>query len=48
MPDVQPRDLRRTFGSWIVQETWSLKVAQDLLPAKPGDKWRGVPREDAA
>lgn len=28
---LQPRDLRRTFGSWIVQRTKSLKVAQELL-----------------
>lgn len=31
MPWVQTRDLRRTFGSWIVQRTKSLKAAQDLL-----------------
>jgi integrase len=31
MPWLQFRDLRRTFGSWIVQKTRSLKVAQDLL-----------------
>jgi integrase len=31
MPWLQPRDLRRTFGSWIVQRTKSLKVAQELL-----------------
>jgi integrase len=28
---LQFRDLRRTFGSWIVQKTQSTKVAQDLL-----------------
>lgn len=28
---LQFRDLRRTFGSWIVQRTRSLKAAQDLL-----------------
>lgn len=28
---MQFRDLRRTFGSWIVQRTKSLKAAQDLL-----------------
>ena len=28
---IQFRDLRRTFGSWIVQRTKSLKAAQDLL-----------------
>lgn len=28
---LQLRDLRRTFASWIVQRTQSLKVAQDLL-----------------
>ena len=28
---LQWRDLRRTFGSWIVQKTGSLKAAQDLL-----------------
>jgi integrase len=31
MPWLQFRDLRRTFGSWIVQKTRSLKLAQDLL-----------------
>lgn len=31
MPWVTMRDLRRTFGSWIVQRTKSLKAAQDLL-----------------
>lgn len=31
MPWLQFRDLRRTFGSWIVQRTRSLKLAQDLL-----------------
>lgn len=31
MPWLQFRDLRRTFGSWIVQRTKSLKAAQDLL-----------------
>ena len=31
MPWLQRRDLRRTFGSWIVQRTKSLKAAQDLL-----------------
>jgi integrase len=31
MPWLQFRDLRRTFGSWIVQKTKSLKAAQDLL-----------------
>ena len=31
MPWLQFRDLRRTFGSWIVQKTRSLKMAQDLL-----------------
>lgn len=31
MPWLQFRDLRRTFGSWIVQRTGSLKAAQDLL-----------------
>jgi len=31
MPWVQFRDLRRTYGSWIVQRTGSLKAAQDLL-----------------
>ena len=31
MPHVQFRDLRRTYGSWIVQRTGSLKAAQDLL-----------------
>lgn len=31
MPWLQLRDLRRTFGSWIVQETGNLKAAQDLL-----------------
>ena len=31
MPWIQFRDLRRTFGSWIVQKTRSLKLAQDLL-----------------
>lgn len=31
MPWLQPRDLRRSFGSWIVQRTRSLKAAQDLL-----------------
>jgi integrase len=28
---AQFRDLRRTYGSWIVQRTGSLKAAQDLL-----------------
>jgi integrase len=31
MPWLQPRDLRRSFGSWIVQKTKSLKIAQELL-----------------
>lgn len=31
MPWLQQRDLRRSFGSWIVQRTGSLKAAQDLL-----------------
>lgn len=31
MPWIQFRDLRRTFGSWVVQKTRSLKAAQDLL-----------------
>jgi integrase len=31
MPWLQPRDLRRTFGSWIVQRSQNLKAAQDLL-----------------
>jgi integrase len=31
MEHVQFRDLRRTFGSWIVQRTGNLKAAQDLL-----------------
>lgn len=31
MPWLQWRDLRRTFGSWVVQRTGSLKAAQDLL-----------------
>jgi integrase len=31
MPWLQFRDLRRTFGSWIVQKTRSLKAAQELL-----------------
>jgi integrase len=31
MPWLQFRDLRRTFGSWVVQRTRSLKAAQDLL-----------------
>lgn len=31
MPWLQFRDLRRTFGSWIVQRTGDLAVAQDLL-----------------
>jgi len=31
MPWLQMRDLRRSFGSWIVQRTKSLKVAQELL-----------------
>lgn len=31
MPWLQFRDLRRTFGSWIVQKTGNLKAAQDLL-----------------
>lgn len=31
MPWLQFRDLRRTFGSWVVQKTRSLKAAQDLL-----------------
>lgn len=30
-PDLQFRDLRRTFGSWIVQRTKSLRAAQELL-----------------
>lgn len=30
-PDLQFRDLRRTFGSWIIQRTQNLKLAQDLL-----------------
>jgi len=34
MPWLQMRDLRRTFGSWIVQRTKSLKVAQELLGHK--------------
>lgn len=28
---IQFRDLRRTYGSWIVQKTGNLKAAQDLL-----------------
>lgn len=28
---LQFRDLRRTFGSWVVQRTGSIKAAQDLL-----------------
>lgn len=31
LPHVQFRDLRRTYGSWIVQQSKSLKAAQDLL-----------------
>ena len=31
MPWLQFKDLRRTFGSWIVQKTRSLAAAQDLL-----------------
>lgn len=31
MPWLHFKDLRRTFGSWIVQQTGSLKAAQDLL-----------------
>lgn len=31
MPWLQFRDLRRTFGSWVVQKTGSLAMAQDLL-----------------
>lgn len=31
MPWLQFRDLRRTFGSWVVQKTGNLKAAQDLL-----------------
>lgn len=31
LPHVQFRDLRRTYGSWIVQRSGSLKAAQDLL-----------------
>jgi integrase len=31
MPWLQQRDIRRTFGSWIVQRTKNLKIAQDLL-----------------
>lgn len=31
MPWLQFKDLRRTFGSWIVQKTRSLALAQDLL-----------------
>ena len=31
MEHVQFRDLRRTYGSWIVQRTGNLKAAQDLL-----------------
>lgn len=31
LPWLQWRDLRRTFGSWVVQRTGSLKAAQDLL-----------------
>ena len=31
MPWLQLRDLRRSFGSWIVQRTKSLKIAQELL-----------------
>jgi integrase len=31
MPWLQPRDLRRTFGSWITQRTKSLKITQELL-----------------
>lgn len=31
MPWLQFKDLRRTFGSWIVQKTRSLAYAQDLL-----------------
>ncbi len=31
MPWLQFRDLRRTFGSWIIQKTQSIALAQDLL-----------------
>jgi integrase len=31
MPWLQFRDLRRTFGSWVVQKTKNLKAVQDLL-----------------
>lgn len=31
MPEVQFRDLRRTYGSWIVQRTGNLRAAQELL-----------------
>jgi len=31
MPWLQFRDLRRTFGSWIIQRTGSLRAAQELL-----------------
>jgi integrase len=31
LPWLQWRDLRRTFGSWVVQTTGNLKAAQDLL-----------------
>lgn len=31
MPWLQMRDMRRTFGSWIMQRTQSLKITQDLL-----------------
>jgi integrase len=31
MPWLQFRDLRRTFGSWIIQKTQDLKAAQELL-----------------
>lgn len=31
MPWLQFRDLRRTFGSWIIQRTQSIALAQDLL-----------------
>ena len=31
MPWLQQRDLRRSFASWIVQRTGSLKAAQELL-----------------
>lgn len=31
MPHVQFRDLRRSYGSWILQRTGNLKAVQDLL-----------------